>query len=63
MQNSFIFLFLYVLDCIQEHKIVEEHTFLPNIYVKFQDKMLVRKFLTELLYGDFEHTAVVIIVL
>lgn len=49
------FIFSCVLECIQGHKIVDEHTFLRNIYVKFQAEMLVRKFLAELLYSDCTH--------
>lgn len=31
-------LFFYVSEYIQGYKIVEEHTFLQNVYSKFQDK-------------------------
>lgn len=38
--------FSYVSGYIQGDKTVEEHIFLQNVYVKFQDKILVRKSLT-----------------
>lgn len=58
--HKFFFSFSCVSEYIQGHKIVDECTFLRNVYVKCQDKTLVRKSLTELLHSDFG--AVIIVV-
>ena len=60
--ESCVFLFSCISECTQGNKIVDEYTSLENVYAKSQGKMLVKTSWTELLYSDFEYTAVIMIV-